>query len=124
MNEMNPAFKAEGTYRSDALIAGDHPTRTIGVSVKSGENLTRGALLGTDGTDYLLSLSGASDGSEDPVAILGEDVDASEGAVDSFAYVAGDFNVEAMTFGTAHTADSVRDALHARSIYLHNSVSA
>jgi hypothetical protein len=124
MTDFNPGFQSEGSYSPDRLIAGDHPLRTIGVTIATGQNLQRGALLGTDGTNYLLSLAAAADGSETPVAVLGEDVDATGGAAQSFAYVAGDFNANAMTFGTGHTADSVREGLRAHSIYLHDAVPA
>lgn len=125
--DFNPkGFTAEGTYSPDLLIAGDHPIRTIGVTIISGQNLSRGALLGqiTASGKFNLSDDGAVDGSEVPEAILGEDVDASAGDQVSFAYVSGDFNENEMTFGGAHTADSVREALRAKSIYLHKAVAA
>jgi hypothetical protein len=124
MTDFNPGFQSEGSYSPDRLIAGDHPVRTIGVTIATGQNLQRGALLGTDGSVYRLSEAAAADGSETPVAILGEDVDATGGAAQSFAYVAGDFNANAMTFGAGHTADGVRSALQARSMYLHTAIPA
>lgn len=124
--DFKPAFTSEGTYSPDLLIGGDHPIRTIGVTILTGQNLTRGALLGkiTASGKYVLSLSAAADGSQTPVAILGEDTNATAADVNSFAYVAGDFNSREMTFGTAHTLASVRDALHGRSIYLHDAIPA
>lgn len=125
--DFKPAFNGnEGTYSADLLIGGDHPIRTLGITIASGQNLLRGALLGkvTATGKYILSLSAASDGSQTPVGILGEDVNATAGDVVSFEYVAGDFNSNKMTFGTGHTAASVREALHARSIYLHDAIPA
>lgn len=125
--DFNPSFNgAEGTYSPDLLIGGDHPIRTLGVTVASGQNLTRGALVGkiTVGGKVILSLSAAADGSEEPYGILGEDVDASGGDKVSFVYVAGDFNSNSMTFGTGHTAANVRDGLRDKSIYLHDAVPA
>lgn len=124
---MNPAFNgSEGTYEPDLLIGGDHPIRTLGVVVVSGQNLKRGALVGkiTTGGKVTLSLSASSDGSQVPYGILGEDVDASGGDKTSFVYLAGDFNSNSMTFGTGHTAASVRDGLRDKSIYLHDAVPA
>jgi len=125
--DFKPAFNgSEGTYAADLLIGGDHPIRTLGITIASGQNLTRGALLGkvTATGKYILSLSAAVDGSQTPVGILGEDVNATSGDQVSFEYVAGDFNSNKMTFGTGHTAASVREALHARSIYLHDAIPA
>lgn len=126
MTDFNPAFQSEGTYSPDQLIAGDHPLRSMGVTVADGQTLTRGALLGiiTANGKAVLSASAAGDGSEVPVAVLGEDVTADGADVVSFAYVAGDFNENQMTFGAGHTADSVRDGLRERSIYLHNPIEA
>lgn len=125
--DFNPSFNgAEGTYKPDLLIGGDHPIRTLGVTVVSGQNLTRGALVGkiTTGGKVTLSLSASSDGSQVPYGILGEDIDATGGDKVSFVYVSGDFNSLAMTFGTGHTAASVRDGLRDKSIYLHDAVPA
>lgn len=124
----NPGYNNDvGSFAPDLLLAGDHPIRTRGVTISSGQGvLARGTLLGiiTVGGNAILSLAAATDGSEVPTCILGEDVDATSAAVNAFAYVAGDFNENQMTFGTGHTADSVRDGLRERSIYLHNPVVA
>lgn len=121
---MNPRFSTE-TYSPDRLIAGDHPVMTKTVTIKEGEDLKRGAVLGKDGDGkYLLSLAAASDGSEDPVAILAQDVDASDADTEAGIYEAGEFNEDALTFGDGHDADSVRDDLRALSIYLRKPISA
>lgn len=121
-----PGFQSEGVFKPDLLVGGDHPIRTIGVTIVTGQNLKRGALLGkiTTGGKYTLSLSASTDGSQTPVAILLEDTDATAADVIAPVYVAGDFNANQMTIGTGHTVDSVRDALHGRSIYLHTAVPA
>lgn len=123
----NPSFASEGSYSPDMLIAGDHPIRTIGVVVVSGAGaLVRGSVLGkiTTGGKYTLSASAASNGSQTPVAILGEDVDATSGDVNAFVYIAGDFNSNELTLGAGHTIASIRDALAQKSIYLHDAVPA
>lgn len=133
MVDFNPSFNDAGSLSQDQLIAGDHPIRTAGVTIASGAGvLTRGTLLGmvTATGKYVISAAEddqgdpIADGSETPVVILGEDVDASAADVDTWAYIAGDFNENQMTFGTGHTADSVRDGLRGRSIYLHKPVVA
>lgn len=125
--DFKPGFNgSEGDYVPDLLIAGDKPIHTDGVVILSGETVSRGDLLGiiTVGGQAILSASAAGDGSEVPVCIAGEDVDASGGDTNSWAYFAGEFNENQMTFGTGHTADSVRAGLRNKSIYLHNPIVA
>lgn len=71
---------------------------------------------------YVLSLAAADDGSKTPVAITAEACDASAADKSCIVYFAGNFNDRKVTFGTGHTAASVRDALAARGIFLHPSV--
>lgn len=112
------------TYTSDNLIAGDHPCVTEEVTVLSGQNLVRGSLLGkvTASEKVVLSLAASGDGSEAPYAVLAEDVDASAADAKGVAYLSGEFNEDDVTFGTGHTAASVRAGLRDLSIYLKSSV--
>lgn len=73
---------------------------------------------------YKKSLLAATDGSNVPTHILAEDADATSGDVVTLAYNSGEFNSDAMTFGTGHTAANTRDALRDRNIYLQTPVSA
>lgn len=116
---MNPSIVNE-TYTPDRLIAGDFPRVTQEVTLISGQNLARGALLGkiTASGKYNLSLQAAVDGSEVPVAILAEAVDASGGDKQCPIYESGEFNQDAVIFGTGHTAASVRAGLRALGIHL------
>lgn len=105
----------------DNLIAGNtHLLVSRKGTLVSGQNLKRGALLGriTTGGKLTLSLSASSDGSQNPVAVLAHDTDASAADTETLVYDRGDFNEAAVTFGTAHTADSVRTALRALGITL------
>lgn len=127
MNTFTPSYNASaGTYTPDRLHAGDFPIRTFGVTLVSGQNLTRGALVGVIAASgkATLSLSAASDGSQTPVGILAEDCDASGGDKATLIYISGDFNTRAMTFGTGHTAASTRLGLAARGIYTTDAVPA
>ena len=124
---MDPTPKSEsaGTYTPDNLIAGDFPLVTVQVTIASGAGAQpRGAVLGkvTATGKYIRSLSAASDGSETPRAILAQDVDATSGDVVATAYIKGEFNERALTIGTGHTADSIRDALADKGIILRKSV--
>lgn len=118
----NPGVDGTGeTFSPDQLIAGDKPTRTKGIQVKTGQGvMKRGTVIGIITASGLAvkSLEASEDGSEAVNCILGEDIDATSGAVDTFAYIAGDFNQSQMTFGTGHTAALTREAFRELSIYL------
>ncbi len=105
----------------DKLIASNPQLLvSIPITVISGQNLVRGALLGkiTASGKYNLSLSAAVDGSQTPAAVLVDDVDASAGDKPGLAYIRGDFIAEGLTYGTAHTAASVEAALRDLGIFL------
>lgn len=112
------ASHTSDTYAPDRLIAGNHHLlvgRTV--TVKSGQNVVRGAVVGKDGDGkYLLSASGASDGSQTPDLVMAEACDATAGDKTALAYARGDFNANALTLGTGHTVDSIREGLRAKGI--------
>ncbi|APR05646.1 head decoration protein [Thauera chlorobenzoica] len=111
-------FATEGAYAPDGLIAGNaHLLVARKVTVKSGQNLVRGAVIGKDDDGkYLLSLSAALDGSQTPDLIMAEACDATAADTQALAYERGDFNANALTLGTAHTVASIRDGLRAKGI--------
>lgn len=118
---MNASFATEGTYSPDALIAGNHHL-LVGrkVTILSGQNVVRGAVLGkvTASSKYVLSLSAAADGSQTPDLILAEDCNASAGDKQAMAYARGDFNATALTLGAAHTVASITEGLRAKGVVL------
>lgn len=118
------SFSNEGTSVQDNLHAGDFPIRGRKVTLVAG-TYKRGSLLGqiTTGGKYNLSLAAASDGSQTPKAILAEDLVLAADA-DAMVYESGDFNQNAMTFGTGHTPASTREGLRDLNIYLHKPVVA
>lgn len=123
---MTASFTSDA-YVPDQLIAGNaHLLLSRKVTLASGQNLKRGALLGMITADgkYTLSLSASGDGSEAPDLILAEDTDASAADVDTVAYERGDFAERHVIFGTGHDADSVREALRAKGIRLIKTMSA
>ena len=104
----------------DQLIAGNADQLIARKAIlAAGQNLARGALLGkvTSGGAYVISLSAAVDGSQTPVAVLAHDTDATGAAAETLIYERGDFNQSAVTFGTGHTAESVRAGLRALGIF-------
>lgn len=123
---MSAYFGTQGSYAPDTLLAGEFPRVTAVGTIASGQNLTQGAVLGkiTASGKFVLSLSGAVDGSETPDAILAEDCDASAADRKAVVYLSGEFNTTALTIGTGHTAASIKDGLRARGIYLKSNLAA
>ena len=73
---MKTEFRTEGTYAPDKLIAGNaHLLVGRKVTIISGQNLVRGAVLGkiTASGKYNLSLSAAADGSQRDCAVQASD---------------------------------------------------
>lgn len=107
------------TFTPDRLIA-DNADDILGKGIVliSGQNLTRGAVLGmiTASGKYTLSLLASSDGSQNPSVILAQDCDASGGDAAAVAYFDGTFNFSALTLGTGHTEATVTAALRGLSI--------
>jgi hypothetical protein len=118
---MTKAAFTSDTYTPDRLIATNPGLlNAVSITLISGQNLARGALLGkiTASGKYTLSLSAASDGSQVPDAILVDAVNASGGDVVCPAYNRGDFQAQAVILGASHTVASVREGLRAKGITL------
>jgi hypothetical protein len=69
---------------------------------------------------YKLAAAAATDGSQTPVAILGDYTDASGGDVPCAIYATGEFNSNFLTFGTGVTAASAAPSLRVNGIFLRN----
>jgi len=107
-------------YTPDNLVIGDDII-TDSVTISIGQTITRGAVLGkvTATGEYVLSLSGATDGSQVASAIAVEDVNATVAAVTNVAvYIRGEFNENALTFGTGHSAATTKDDLRQVGVYI------
>jgi hypothetical protein len=122
MDPYNPsASLTSETSTPDGLIAGDAGSITSRkVTLISGENVVRGAVLGKIAASgkYNLSLSAAVDGSETPEAIAAQDCDASAADAECLVYETGRFSEGALTLGAAHTVDSIREGLRTKGIHL------
>ncbi|MQV37540.1 head decoration protein [Sinorhizobium meliloti] len=101
----------EATFAPNDLLVSDVPVITRNITIVSGQNLKRGAVLGniTASDKYTLSASAAADGSEEPALVLAFDVDASAGDVVA-AYASGAFDSTKLTLGAGHTAATVEAA--------------
>ena len=115
-----PASFSSTSYTPDGLVIGEELLLTRNITLLSGQNLTRGAVLGkiTASGKYKLSATGAGDGSETPDAVLAEDTNASGGDVATVAYFAGRFAESRVTLGSGHTAASIREGLRDKNIHL------
>lgn len=113
-------FTDQGSTTPDNLIAGDYPRTERVVTIASGANLTKGAVLGkiTASGKYKLSASAASDGSEAPDAVLAETANAASADVQAVVYFSGEFNELALSLGAGHTVASIKAGLRDKNIYL------
>lgn len=95
-------------------------------TVKAGQTIVRGSVLGIDSTpEVLVSLSAAGDGSQTPFGIAAEDADTTDSPpldTQVNVYVRGSFNEHALILGTAHTVASIREGLRDKGIYLETPV--
>lgn len=111
-------------YDPNGIIVGDYPQQTAGATIGSGTNLTAGAVLGriTASGNYIRSASGASDGSQTPVAILLTDAAAASTAQPAIILLSGEVDAAKLNFGAGHTAASVETAFRSagRPLFLRN----
>lgn len=71
---------------------------------------------------FVKSIAAATDGSQDPRAVLLHAVDATSADVEAIVGRAGTCSPAGMTFGAGHTAASVDDVLIDRGIFLKNTI--
>jgi hypothetical protein len=82
----------------DIIASNAEQMQKMGIVIASGQDLVRGTCLGIktgDGLYYKLDES-ADDGTETLAGILGCDTDATEGDEIAWAFIKGDFNIEAL----------------------------
>ncbi len=122
----NPHFGDSGSIGRENLIAGDFPRHTDTVTLAKGQSLKAGSVLGevSETGEYLLSAKVAQDGSQNPLAILQVDADASDGAIRAPVWFTGCFNEDALAFGKDHNKQTTKAALRANSIFLKSVVGA
>jgi len=124
-NPFQPGI-SQDAFVPDQLIGGDMKIVTKTVTYLAGTAYKRGMVLGkvTASGKYTLALSASSDGSQTPVAICVDDVDATAADALGGIYQMGEFNVNAVTLGTGITAAAATAALEAQNIYLKTPISA
>lgn len=103
------------TYTPGDMIVGDFPILTTVVTIASGANLARGAVLGrvTANGKFQLAADGA-DGSEVPAAILATAANAASADATATIYLTGQFDASKLIFGTGQTEATLNAAMLAR----------
>lgn len=96
------------TAGATAFVAGDVFTLTVS------------AAAGT----YVLSVRTATDGSQNPAAVLVDDVDASAGAVFGSGYFQAAVNASRISYDASWTVDDLKAALRGVGIFIKDSLSA
>lgn len=112
-----------GLRLADALVAEAYVNEQIGFIINGGtENYQTHDIFTITVTagsgKYKRSLAAAVDGSNHPVVIASEDLDATAGDKVGVAYKTGRFNSAEMTIGTGHTVASTKEELQQRGIIL------
>ena len=115
-------FSSTSLVPNDALLVCDDETH-VQITLLSGQNLTRGAVLGkiTASGKYTLSTSAAVDGSQAPDLILAVDTNAAGGDKVTVAYEVATVNEAKLTLGAGHTLASIREGLRVKGILLQQS---
>jgi hypothetical protein len=114
------AYTSQSGTTPDQLLVGEQPVLSRNITLISGQNVTRGTILGkiTASGKYTTSLSASSDGSQTPDCIAAHDCDASSADAVTVAYFTGGFNELRVTLGTGHTLAAIREGLRAKGIHL------
>ncbi|MGY6214981.1 head decoration protein [Methylolobus aquaticus] len=123
---MGASFSSAAYTPGDIVAGNSGLLISRSITLLSGENLPRGAVLGkiTTGGKYKLSASASADGSQTPDLILAEDTDATGGDKVTVAYSRGDFLAAKLTLGAGHTVASITEGLRTKGIALLPAVGA
>jgi hypothetical protein len=121
-----PMFGDLDSFNPHDLIAGDFPLKTEAITLAKGQNLKRGSVLGRIKASGKFVLSRktddkaaeVSDGSETPLRILGEDVDATDKDQVTVAYRTGSFLKQGLTLHESHGFADIKYDLETRSIFI------
>lgn len=123
-NSFSPGMKSS-LFVPDQLIAGPLQLITDTVTITGG-SYKRGTVLGivTSSGSYTLCVKTATDGSQNPVAILVDDVDASTTDQSGGVYLMGEFNQNYITIDTSWTMAGIKASLRPLAIFLKDSIQA
>ena len=120
----DPSFTQNADVDLDELLVGGPvKTREINLTENQAQGaLTRGAVLGYDGTDYARVHQTGTFGATTARAVLAKDADPSGGDVTALVYEAGDFNETELNLGGTVVLADIREPLRALGIHLKDPV--
>lgn len=123
-NQFAPGMKS-ALFVPDQLIAGTLQVVTD-TGIITGGTYKRGTVLGmvTASGKYTACVKTAEDGSETPVAILVDNVDASSADQNGGLYLMGEFNQNRIIYDNSWTVPGLKAALRPLSIFLKDSIQA
>ncbi|CAM7367515.1 Bacteriophage lambda head decoration protein D [Klebsiella michiganensis] len=123
-NQFAPGMKSS-LFLPDQLIAGTLQLVTD-TGIITGGTYKRGTVLGmvTASGKYTTCVKTAEDGSETPVAILVDNVDASSADQNGGLYLMGEFNQNHIIIDTSWTLAAMKTALRPLAIFLKDSTQA
>ncbi len=119
----------QGAVRQVATVGTPYESSVVGFDINAGST----AFVAGDGFtitsaaptgEYLSCATTATDGSQNPVGILVDAIDTTNGPLTAGIYLEGEFNANALYFGAGNDAATVRDALRAFGIHIKFPVSA
>jgi Bacteriophage lambda head decoration protein D len=126
-NPSYPFIQAD-SYLPDQLIAGNLHLVTKGIGTITGSAaFLRGTVMGliTASGYYTISKTSAADGSQTPVAILADNIDATSANQTNIGlYLMGEFNDHAIIFDPSWTLTTLYPALQAQHIFLKHPIVA
>lgn len=122
---VDPEGKAVGTATAGTAFASSQINFTItaGSTAFAVGDVFTIAVFDAVGT-FVKCVKSANDGSQVPVAILADDADATNGPITAGAYVAGEFNDNALAYDTSWSLALLVTALRAYGIHVKSSISA
>ncbi|TJZ61592.1 MULTISPECIES: head decoration protein [Raoultella] len=123
-NQFAPGMESS-LFVPDQLVAGTLQLVTDSGTITGG-TFQRGTVLGmiTASGKYTQSVKTATDGSETPVAILVDNVDASTSDQNGGLYLMGEFNQNRIIFDNSWTVPALKAALRPLAIFLKDSIQA
>ncbi len=110
----------------ELVVGGPVKTRTVTLTENQAQGeISRGAILGYDGTNYAsVHQTGAHTAATSRAVLAQETADPSGGDIDVLVYDEADLNEEKLSTGGTVTVDQCREALRAVGIHLKKPVSA
>lgn len=114
------------TYSPDQLIAGNLKIVTDSVTITGAAPVVRGTVLGkvTTSGSYKACVATATDGSQNPCAVMADNVDATAADVNGGVYLMAELNGNALILDASLTLAAVKTAFRPLGLFVKTAVSA